>query len=170
MKTKLFVDLDGTVAVWNAVGEYEDLFKRGYFLNLDVHENVVQGIKLLCNTGMDIYVLSAYLTESQYALREKNEWVKTHLSFVDRRNRLFVPQNMSKPQYVNALIGKLDSNFVLLDDYSKNLHEWNAAGGLSIKLLNGLNGTIGTWKGPTVSRFATPDAICAEITHHARSD
>lgn len=158
-KIKLFVDLDGTAAVWNAAGEYEDLFKEGYFLNLRPHESVVEGVKKLYECGLDVYVLSAYLTESRFALKEKNIWVNRHLPFVDRRNRLFVPQNMSKPGYVAALIGEPDETYVLLDDYSKNLHEWQAANGFGIKLMNGLNGTVGTWKGPMVSRFDTAEQI-----------
>lgn len=169
-KIKFFVDLDGTAAVWNAAGEYEDLFKEGYFLNLRPHENVVKGVKRLYECGLDVYVLSAYLTESRFALREKNAWVETYLPFVDKRNRLFVPQNMSKPNYVSALIGELDNKYILLDDYSKNLHEWQAANGFGIKLMNGLNGTVGTWKGPSVSRFDTSEKIKKEVLEHINNN
>lgn len=167
-KIKLFVDMDGTAAVWNSAGEYEDLFKEGYFLNLEPHENVVKAVRTLHEVGIEVYVLSAYLTESQYALKEKNLWVNKHLSFINRGNRLFVPQNISKASYVGALIGKLDNKYVLLDDYSKNLHEWHATNGLGIKLLNGSNGTVGTWKGPAVSRFEKPEDISNAILEHIR--
>ena len=35
----------------------------------------------------------------------------------------------------------------MFDDYSQNLHEWQAAGGTGIKCYNGINGNNGTWKG-----------------------
>lgn len=157
---KLFVDLDGTAAEWLPVDEFEDLFKEGYFLNIKPHENVVAAIEALHKeNGPEIFVLSAYLTESQYALKEKNIWVEKYFPYMHRGNRLFVPQNIRKSEYVRALVGDVNNDYVLLDDYSKNLHDWVSAGGRGIKLLNGSNGTVGSWKGPSVSRFSSPKDI-----------
>ena len=99
------------------------------------------------------------LTESQYALKEKNIWVEKYFPYMHRGNRLFVPQNIRKSEYVRALVGDVNNDYVLLDDYSKNLHDWVSAGGRGIKLLNGSNGTVGSWKGPSVSRFSSPKDI-----------
>lgn len=163
-KIKLFADLDGTLAEWRAAAGYEELFREGYFATLETHAPVVEAFKMLNESGIvEPYILSAYLTESKYALREKNLWVSQYVPFVDLGHRLFVPQGISKPDYVAALLGDIDSQYVLLDDYSRNLHEWRAVGGIGIKLLNGINGTVGTWKGPAVSRFESAEDIYRKI-------
>ena len=57
----------------------------------------------------------------------------------------------------------IDNSFVLLDDYSVNLHEWKANRGSCIKLRNGINGNGGTWKGESVTRFDTAENIADRI-------
>ena len=163
MTIKVFVDLDGTLAEWKASSSYEDLFVKGYFATLGPHKNVVEAVERLWQRDTEVYILSAYLTESKYALREKNQWVSKYVPFIDAGHRLFVPQEIPKPEYVSALIGDVDSGFVLLDDYSRNLHEWKAAGGTGVKLLNGINGTKGTWQGTAVSRFCSADELANSI-------
>lgn len=163
-KVKLFLDLDGTLAEWRAAASYEDLFKAGYFATLDAHEPVIQAVaRLHKEDTVEPYILSAYLVESRYALQEKAQWVSEHVPYVSTEHRLFVPQNVSKSDYVAALVGSLDASCVLLDDYSKNLHDWAAAGGTGIKLLNGINGRVGTWRGAAVSRFDSQDAIYSAL-------
>lgn len=87
---RLFVDIDGTLAVWQVGTPYEELLKRGYFRSLPVHDSVVQAVRVL----------------------------------------------LAK---------------------EKHLHAWEQAGGKGIKLMNGINGTKGTWNGLVVSRFASPE-------------
>lgn len=161
---KLFVDLDGTAAEWHSASRYEDLFNEGYFLKLNPYKEVVEAVGQIYNSGVEVFTLSAYLTESKYALEEKSRWISKHLPFVDTLHRLFVPQDIIKSDYVSAVLGtSIGSDFYLLDDYSKNLHEWKHAGGTGIKLLNGVNGTNGSWKGHSVSRFQDGDELCREI-------
>ena len=162
-KAKLFVDMDGTLAEWKAAASYEDLFVQGYFSTLLPHNSVKKAVELLFDKGFEVYVLSAYFTESKYALQEKNQWVEKYLPYIDAGHRLYVPHNISKPSYVNALVGNTDAGYILLDDYSRNLHEWKAAGGTGIKLLNGVNGTKGTWLGAAVSRFCCADELADTI-------
>lgn len=162
---KLFVDLDGTVAEWKVSAKEEDLFQKGYFARLDSYENVVMALERYARENPEVYILSAYLTESRYALLEKQEWVNRHLPFVPASHRLFVPFGCSKAGYVASCfdVEELDKSFVLLDDYSKNLHAWEKHGGHGIKLLNGINGTGGTWTGASVSRFDEPGKIAKDL-------
>ena len=53
-------------------------------------------------------------------------------------------------------ITELHDSDILIDDFSKNLREWH---GVAIKLMNGINGTKGTWCGYSVNGKATPDVI-----------
>ena len=113
-KTKLFVDLDGTLAEWRAAAGYEDLFRKEYFSSLKPHEHVVEALELLNqDEDIEIFILSAYLTESKYALREKNQWVSQHVPSIGPGRRLYVPQGITKPDYVAALVGDVDASYIL---------------------------------------------------------
>ena len=158
----LFVDMDGTIAVWRTAVTIEELFEKDYFRRLGCYDNVINAIKLLHDDyNVQLCVLSAYLEDSEYAVKEKNEWLDTHAPFIDKR--LFCPTHRSKFEVVKEVYGAFDKRSVILDDYSKNLHEWTGAGGTGIKLLNGVNGTNGTWTGPSVNRFYSPNSIARSI-------
>ena len=43
-KQRLFVDMDGTLAVFRQVDELETLYEKGYFLNLAPQRNVLAEI------------------------------------------------------------------------------------------------------------------------------
>lgn len=162
----LFIDMDGTIAEWKPSESvaFEDLYEQGYFLNLLAYEPVVQAITLLMKVHPDveIHILSSYLTDSAYALSEKNEWLDRHLN-ISEVYRHFCPSTKSKPEFIKEIYGSIAENDFLLDDYSVNLHDWKDAGGTGIKLMNGVNGTVGTWKGATVSRFDEAEQIMQNI-------
>lgn len=49
-KQRLFVDMDGTLAVFRKVDELETLYEKGYFLNLAPQKNVLAAVRelMLC--------------------------------------------------------------------------------------------------------------------------
>ena len=143
---RLFVDMDGTLAEFQVVDKIETLYEKGYFLNLLPHIEVVNAITNLVKEGHDIYVLSSFLKDSKFAFEEKNEWLDKHLHVLPESKRLFVPCGMSKRTYLHDLGYTISKEDCLLDDYSVNLHDW-AVEGTGIKLMNGINGNNGTWKG-----------------------
>ena len=161
-KYHLFVDMDGTLAKFNKIEELEgiqSIYEKGYFRGLDPMTSVVNGIKQLKEEYSDdvhITILSSYLKDSEYALSEKNEWLDEHLPQVT--DRLFLPCGKAKHSMLSDI--NLKGTPVLLDDYSKNLHEWTKDGDLAaIKLLNGINGSRGTWKGQTLSMESCNDPV-----------
>lgn len=160
-KKRLFVDMDGTLAIWKTVEEFEMLLQKGYFLSLPQQTNVVAAIKLIAeaNCGIDVFGLSAILDEkdSKYCRIEKGLWLDNAglEKGIPTERRIFCPCNQDKSLFVP---GGIRDDDVLLDDFSKNLHEWRGKG---LKCLNGVNATKGTWKGAAVSA-ATPAAILAE--------
>jgi len=147
-KKRLFVDMDGTLAVFTPVDEMETLYQEGYFLNQKPHENVVEGIRLLMTEykDIDVYILSSYLTDSKYALNEKNEWLDRYLPEIDPEHRIFVPYGKDKADWIEGGIDKYD---YLLDDYTKNLVSWQESGS-AVKLLNAINGSRGSWTGDKI--------------------
>lgn len=162
-RTRLFIDMDGTLAVFTPVDEMETLYQEGYFLNQKPHENVVEGVRLLMTEykDIDVYILSSYLTDSKYALNEKNEWLDRYLPEIDTKHRIFVPYGKNKADWIE---GGIDKNDYLLDDYTKNLHAW-AEKGSSIKLLNAINGSRGTWNGDKIRFDRSPENFTHGITN-----
>jgi|GEM_PF-721510 len=148
-KKRLFVDMDGTVAVFKQVDTLETLYEQGYFLNLEPHTQVIDAMKKIIKESLDIevFILSSVLADSRYALEEKNQWLDKYLPEIDMEHRIFPPCGVSKRDHIQ---GGIDENDWLLDDYTYNLNQWQPPG-RGIKLLNGINHTKGTWKHEMVS-------------------
>lgn len=149
MRTRFLVDMDGTLAVFTPVDTLETLYEKGYFINLEPHQNVIDAVKHLVkeNDDIEVFIMSAVLSDSKYALQEKNEWLDKYLPEIDREHRIFPPCGADKKDYVPDGIRPSD---YLLDDYTKNLASWEPPA-KGIKLLNGINHTKGTWMSDMVS-------------------
>lgn len=156
---RLFVDMDGTLAVFTPTNRLEDLYEKGYFENLAPMQNVVDAVKVIIkeHPGIEVNVLSAHLSDSPYALTEKNKWLDKHLPEVDAAHRIFPPCGQDKANYIP---GGLRTTDYLLDDYTKNLAAWEPPA-KGIKVLNGINHTHGTWKSACL-RFDKPARELAE--------
>lgn len=160
-KQRLFVDMDGTLAEFKTVDTLETLYEKDYFINLKPNENVLGAIKqLIAENDFDVYILSAYLTDSRYALEEKNAWLDKYLPELPQEKRLFVPCGTDKSVAVPGLIRPDD---YLLDDYTKNLSEWEPPA-RGIKLINGINHTNGTWQGDKIQFTHSPEEISSMIS------
>lgn len=59
------------------------------------------------------------------AAEEKRAWVKKHLGYEAAKRALFVRQSKEKSKYAN-------SHSILIDDRSKSIDPWVAAGGIGI--------------------------------------
>lgn len=166
-KTRLFVDMDGTLAVFNPTKKLEDLFEEGYFRNLEPYREVVEAIRQIvtCEPNLEVFILSAYLTESKFALKEKNEWLDEYLPEIDQAHRCFCPCGTSKADYVPGK--EIKETDTLLDDYTINLNDFDPPG-VGIKLLNGINDTHKSWKGERISRFQSSTEIAMGIINNIR--
>lgn len=160
-KQRLFVDMDGTLAVFTPVDELETLYQEGYFRNLDPHINVVEAVREIINNypEIEVHILSAYLTDSQYALREKNAWLDQYLPEIDQSHRIFGPCGSDKKEWIPGGIRTTDH---LLDDYTKNLNNWQPPA-RGIKLLNAINHTRGTWQHDRIRYDRPPADLAAGI-------
>lgn len=166
---RLFVDMDGTLAVYKPCNTLEKLYEKGYFADLEPMDNVLEGVRAYKkeNPDVDVFILSAYLSDSRYTLQEKNEWLDYYLPEIDRPYRIFTECGQDKSMYIP---GGIRENDCLLDDYSVNLFQWERAGGKGIKLMNGINGTKGKWRGERVSADKSPEKIGREIGRIMETD
>lgn len=161
MKKRLLVDMDGTLAVFQPVDTLEKLYEEGYFLNLAPQQNVVDAVKeiVLKHPEIEVFIMSAVLTDSKFALQEKNEWLDKYLPEIDSKHRIFPPCGEDKKEYVPE--GIRDTDY-LLDDYTKNLVLWQPPA-KGIKLLNGINHTNGTWQYDMLSYDREGSSLAAAI-------
>lgn len=161
MKKRLFVDMDGTLAEFKNVDTLETLYEQGYFKNLKPQINVVEAIKeIIKKNEVEVFILSAVLSDSKYALDEKNEWLNNFLPEIDMDHRIFPPCGEDKKNYIPEGIR---ANDFLLDDYTHNLMLWSPPAE-GIKLLNGINHTNGTWQGSMLSFNKNFKELAKEIS------
>lgn len=156
----LYVDLDGTLAEFRYADSMDTLYEQGYFLNLKPIDGVLAGIKEFMRRYPEIpvYVLSAYLGDSKYALQEKSMWLDKYLPELEDEHQLFV-----KCGEIKADVPCANENAFLLDDHSQNLLDWEKAGFKGIKLLNGINGEGKKWQGDRISSSLTPDVFAEKL-------
>ena len=172
--------MDGTIAEWrklnlelktqeesdpNAVAKklHQLLTTNGYYRTLGVYEGLVTAIKHLIESDeYDVYIASCHLEDTKDCspITEKNEWLDEVLPEIGKSHRIFIPNGEDKTKYVPGGLSPMD---FLLDDYTKNLNDWENAGGTGIKVLNGINSTKGTWKGPRISNDISGCTLAMEI-------
>lgn len=157
---RLFLDMDGTLVAWKDA-EKSTLLQAGYFLNLAQNQNMVRAAALihLHHKSIELFSLSACLPESRYAAQEKRLWMKQHCPFIPESHYLFCPTTANKADFVPGGIRATD---VLIDDLSANLHSW-ALHAKGLKLMNGINGTKGSWTGPRIFLADPPEVLVDQI-------
>lgn len=156
-KTRLYVDMDGTMAVWGN-SPWEEVCSKGYFKNRPPMINVINAIKHIVKSHpeVEVFILSAVI-QDEHSAGEKREWLDKYLPEIDENHRIFSAYGEDKGKYINS------KGDILLDDYSKNLKEWEAKGGKGIKLLNGINWSNKTWKGDVVFHETAPKLLAESI-------
>ncbi len=167
--TRLFVDMDGTLARFNDEVQYlERMFEKGFFLGLKPFEEAVRAVNSLAeNEGSEyeVFVLSAAIDgEPPYCSDEKQQWLDEHCPGIDREHRIFTKTGVPKSEYIPGGISESD---ILWDDYNKNLDEWQQAGGTAVKCHNNINhkGLIGPlWQGELVSNTISAAEIKEQLS------
>lgn len=155
-KKRIYVDMDGVLATWNPDKSLEEVAMPGYYRDLPPMEEVVNAVKnIVASNNYDVFILSSVLHNK--AIEDKNFWLDTYLPEISLENRIFVPYGEVKSDHIPHPHRNSD---ILIDDFSKNLREWH---GIGIKLLNGINGTKGTWKGYVVNGRSNAEVITNTI-------
>ena len=164
---RLFLDMDGTLAEWQEGTPIEKVCEPGYFANIPPNQNVVTAAMLLYASrkqlDVELFTLSAVFDDG-HSIRDKNIWLDRYVPFIDTDHRLFA--SCDKPKHEAECfvkLGNITRNDYLLDDYTKNIIEWNGAGGTAIKLFNGVNGRSGVFHGAYTCSWLHPEAIVEDI-------
>ena len=138
----IYFDMDGTLAKWRNVS-FEETFEENYFRDLEPEENLIKVVKMLVEDGHDVQILTS-AAPLERIRSDKMSWLKKQ--GLDDLPVVFVDYGDNKIDYVPAF-----ETCYLVDDYSKNLHEWESGGHIGIKWYNRFNGNHGTWRGYMLS-------------------
>lgn len=183
-KLRIFLDMDGSLFHWNNIklSNYSEdankdgyerildiLYSDSYYKNLAPYENMVAAINMLLDEDvLDIYTCSCVLKDREHpdqidpnCKADKN--ASLDAAFGDRipeDHRIFVLDGTDKRLMIPGGVRPTDA--LLDDNTARNLMPWNEKG-IGIKVLNGVNSTKGTWRGPSISVTDPPEKIAKDI-------
>ncbi len=149
---KLFVDLDGTIAKFNVPNALERFDKeKGFFAGLGAYVGV-EVLNELARNG-NVFVISA--SPNEQADIDKMIWLEKYLPNIPKTNITLCRLGQNKAQIIEEKYSmKINNNCFLLDDYTKNLIEWESVGGKGIKRLTTISdNSRGLWKGATIKHL-----------------
>lgn len=134
-KRRYFFDMDGVVAEYNfALPRFDMLYDEGYFLSRPPQNNIVDAVKEMISRGESVFILSAVLKDSEYALFEKHEWLDRFIPMIDCKHRIFTLCGEDKIASVPHFDPETD---ILIDDYGPNCRTWagsDKSGGRYVKV------------------------------------
>ena len=149
-KTKnYYFDMDGVLAQYERKayeGDHPQWMEPGkhYFRSLPADKRIMQLIDSLhkaCRyTDDHIFIITSIQTGPMFNehMHDKILWLNEHFPYFQISDILIAttPKN-DVAEYLHGRV--LSHRDILVDDYNKNLAEWQNAGGISVKYLNGLN-------------------------------
>ena len=149
---KLFVDLDGTLARFNVRNALKRFDKEeGFFANLLAYKGI-EVVNELANE-IELFVISA--SPNEQADNDKMIWLNKYLPNINNDNITICRLGQNKAQIIQDKYNiVIDNNCYLLDDYTKNLNEWESFGGVGIKRLTQVSdNSRKLWKGLTIKHL-----------------
>lgn len=149
IRKKLFLDMDGTIAKFNSKRNAIQRFdkEKGFFLSLKPFKYIETINQMIIENQIDVFIVSA--SPNPQADTEKRTWLKTYLPNLSQSNICFCRIGTNKAKAIKEQLNiNIDNNCYLLDDYTKNLIEWNNNNGIGIKRITSLaDNSRKTWKG-----------------------
>lgn len=152
---KLFLDMDGTLAKFNSKKNALERFdkEKDFFTNLKPFINIDTINQLVENNIVEIFIISA--SPNEQADIDKLKWINTYLPKIKKQNICFCRIGQNKAKIIKDKLNiEIDNNCYLLDDYTKNLIEWNNCKGIGIKRLTSLaDNSRKIWKGLSIKNL-----------------
>jgi 5'(3')-deoxyribonucleotidase len=149
---KLFLDMDGTLAKFNVKNALDRFAtEKGFFLKLGAYIGI-QEINNIAKNG-NLYIISA--SPNEKADYDKLAWLEKYVPNIPQENITLCRLGENKAEIIQKKYKiNIDKNCFLLDDYSKNLWEWEQYGGTGIKRLTSVaDNSRGLWKGLSVKHL-----------------
>lgn len=143
---KIFLDLDGTLARFNVRNALERFDKEeGFFARLKAYKDI-EIVNELAKTN-NLFIISA--SPNEQADKDKMIWLTKYLPNINVENITICRIGENKAKIIqdkyNIIINE---QCYLLDDYTKNLNEWENVGGIGIKRLTSVSdNSTKKWKG-----------------------
>ena len=146
---KIFLDLDGTLAKFNVPNALERFDKEeGFFKNLGAYK----GIEVVNELAKEkeLFIISA--SPNEQADKDKMIWINKYLPNISKANITICRIGENKAQIIQDKYNiTINEECYLLDDYTKNLNEWESFGGKGIKRLTIVSdNSTKKWKGLTL--------------------
>lgn len=157
---KIFLDLDGTLAKFNVRNALERFDKEvGFFAKLGAYTGIGY-VNALAKSGC-FYIISA--SPNAQADSDKMEWIRKYLPNIPQENITLCRVGENKAKIIeNKYNFKIDKNCFLLDDYTKNLVEWESVGGVGIKRITTCaDNSTKKWKGLAINKLTNLGCVIA---------
>lgn len=145
---RLFLDLDGTLAKFNVRNSLKRFDKeKGFFAKLGAYVGI-EKVNELAKKG-NLFIISA--SPNEQADKDKMTWISKYLPNIPQENIVMCRLGENKAKIIEEKYSiTIDKTCYLLDDYTKNLNEWEQVGGLGIKRLTTCSdNSRKLWKGLT---------------------
>ena len=143
---KIFVDMDGTIARFNIKNALQNFAtQEDFFSKLKAYKNI-NSINELAKCG-NIYIISASPNEN--ADMHKIIWLQKYLPNLKKENITICRIGENKAKVIQEKYNiTIDNTCMLLDDYTKNLVEWEEYGGKGIKRITSVaDNSRKLWRG-----------------------
>ena len=149
---RIFLDLDGTLARFNVRNALERFDKEeGFFANLLAYKGI-EVVNELAKTNQ-LFIISA--SPNEQADKDKMIWLEKYLPNIRIDNVTLCRLGQNKALIIQEKYNiTIDKECLLLDDYTKNLNEWESFGGKGIKRLTTISdNSTKKWKGQTLKHL-----------------
>ena len=143
---KIFLDLDGTLARFNVRNALERFDKEeGFFARLKAYKDI-EIVNELAKTN-NLFIISA--SPNEQADKDKMTWLTKYLPNINVENITICRIGENKAKIIQDKYNiTINKQCYLLDDYTKNLNEWENVGGIGIKRLTSVSdNSTKKWKG-----------------------
>ena len=157
---KIFLDLDGTLARFNVRNALERFDKeKGFFSKLLAYKGI-EIVNELAKTNQ-LFIISA--SPNEQADIDKMIWLEKYLPNIKKENVTICRLGENKAKVIeNKYNITIDKTCFLLDDYTKNLVEWENVGGVGIKRITKVaDNSRKIWKGQELKHLNELAAILA---------
>jgi len=143
--TEIYIDMDGVLADffgewaklmdkdhWTKINDFPDALQKirdteKFWLDLPILPQAKQLLALIKQVKGEYNICSTPLADDPKSEPHKREWIKKNLAFFPPKN-IYITHD--KPQYATQSDGTPN---ILIDDYGKNVNEWESAGGIGFK-------------------------------------